>query len=89
MNLPVTVGLRFPIAFVSFNLMKGQYMKNVLKYSVMGLVLALGSSVAAHAHHHQDPPPAPAAPEVDPSLAIGGFTLLAGTIAVARARRRS
>jgi len=29
------------------------------------------------------------APEIDPSLAIGGFTLLVGSLAVLRGRRRS
>ena len=64
-------------------------MKIAFKYSLLVLALTLGSSIAAHAHYKegrpQTPPPAP---EVDPSLAISGITLLAGTLTVARARRR-
>jgi hypothetical protein len=54
-------------------------MKNTLKYSflVSGVVLFLSAS----AHAMKFP-----APEVDPSLAIGGFLFLAGTLAVLRAR---
>ena len=56
-------------------------MKNVLKYSwlVFGIVLFL--SISAHAMKLD-------APEVDPSLAIGGILFLAGTLAVLRARIR-
>jgi hypothetical protein len=69
--------------------------KRVLKYSLLGLALAVGASASAHAdpswHHRHDPdPPCPeprTAPEVDPSLAIGGLSLLGGTIAVLRAGR--
>lgn len=66
--------------------------KRVLKCSFLGLALAVGTS-AAHAdpwwHHHHDPPkPEPRkAPEVDPNMAIGGLSLLGGTIAVLRAQR--
>ena len=74
-------------------------MTKLLKYSLFALALPLGTSTLAVAHEHHDPrPTAPrngcgtndnTAPEVDPSLAIGGITLLGGTIAVARARRRN
>lgn len=54
--------------------------KNPLKYSLVALALALGTCTAAYAKPHF--------PEVDPSLAISGFTLLAGTIAVLRIRHK-
>jgi hypothetical protein len=38
---------------------------------------------------HNAPNVGNVAPEVDPNLAIGGFTLLAGTLTVMRSRRRS
>ena len=56
--------------------------KNLLKYSLVMLGLALGTCSAAYGFGR------PSAPEVDPSLAIGGLTLLAGTIAVLRIRRK-
>jgi hypothetical protein len=58
-------------------------MKNLLKNALVVLGLALCTCTAAHAIAFR-----PAAPEVDPSLAIGGFTLLAGTLAVLRVRRK-
>jgi hypothetical protein len=67
--------------------------KKVLKYSLFGLALAVGASASAHAdpwwnHDHDPPKPQPrTAPEVDPNLAIGGLSLLGGTIAVLRVRR--
>jgi hypothetical protein len=67
--------------------------KKVLKYSFLGLALAIGACGAAQAdphHHHDDDPPKrepKKAPEVDPNLAMGGLSLLGGTIAVLRARR--
>jgi hypothetical protein len=78
-------------------------MKKILKYSLFGLALAVGASTAAHAdpwRHHDPPRPEPwhqhdparpelrAAPEVDSSLAVSGLSLLGGTLAVLRARRR-
>lgn len=56
--------------------------KNALKYSLVLLGLALGTCSAAFAKggYH--------VPEVDPSLAIGGLTLLAGSIAVLRIRHK-
>lgn len=59
-------------------------MKNLLKYSCLVLGFAAGACPAAFGlafGGHQG------APEIDPSLAIGGLTLLAGTIAVLRTRR--
>lgn len=73
-------------------------MNHLLKYSLMGLVLTLAASTSAHAHGwgwvppRWEPLPAPkphVAPEVDPSLAISGIALLAGTLAVARSKRAS
>lgn len=73
-------------------------MKMLLKYSLAALVIALGTSTAAHADPpwwHHDPPhyrPHSAkpnvAPEIDPSLAVSGLALLGGTLTVVRARRR-
>jgi hypothetical protein len=72
-------------------------MKTLMKFAVVAL--ALGFSASAHARGgpptSQLPPQAPSnpvnpnvAPEVDPSLAICGFTLLGGTLTVLRSRRR-
>jgi hypothetical protein len=55
--------------------------KNLLKNASIVLGLALCTSTAAYAGIHT-------APEVDPSLAIGGLTLLAGTLAILRVRSR-
>jgi LPXTG-motif cell wall-anchored protein len=70
----------------------------MLKYSFLGLALAVGASAAAHAdpwRHYDLPKPQPlpmperkVAPEIDPSLAISGMLLLGGSLAVLRARRR-
>ncbi len=73
-------------------------MKNSLKYALLGLALSLSVSTNAHASGWgwgppklPPPPPPPhgpvTAPEVDPSLAVSGFALLAGTLTVVRARR--
>jgi len=74
-------------------------MKNLLKYSLLALAITLTASISAHAdgwsdwgwgqpkHHHHDKP-ANLAPEVDPSLALSGLTLLGGTLTVLRSRRR-
>jgi hypothetical protein len=69
-----------------------------LKLSLLAFALVLPSSPLAHAfgdHSHNPPPPPPphrspgkVAPEVDPSLAFGGLTLLGGTLTVLRSRRR-
>ncbi|MGO9777265.1 MAG: hypothetical protein ACLQGT_15145 [Terracidiphilus sp.] len=55
--------------------------KNLLKYSLLVLGLALGTCVSAHGmvFVHK--------PEIDPNLAISGLTLLAGSLAVLRVRR--
>lgn len=57
--------------------------KNLLKYSLLVLGLALGTCVSAHGMVFTHP----TKPEIDPSLAISGLTLLAGTLAVLRVRR--
>jgi hypothetical protein len=77
-------------------------MKKNAKYAILTLVLSLGASTAAHAwpsyKHDVQPKDSwrfekhasdsdPVAPEVDPALAIGGFSLLAGSLTVLRARR--
>jgi len=78
-------------------------MKNLLKYSALGLALALGSSTFAHASNgrksndgwwdiffptsHNHDHDKRVAPEVDPGLALSGFALLGGTLAVLRSRR--
>jgi hypothetical protein len=54
-------------------------MKNLLKYALLALVVALVGSTAAYA--------TPAAPEVDPAMGISGLALLAGALTVLRGRR--
>lgn len=68
-------------------------MNKALEYSLLGLALAIGATAAAYAEprHHDFDPPRPkrrTAPEVDPNLAIGGLSLIGGTLAVLLARRR-
>lgn len=71
-------------------------MKMLLRYSFLALGLALGASTAAHADPSwwqpspgPTPNPSPSeAPEVDPSLAISGFSLVAGALVVMRSRAR-
>jgi hypothetical protein len=67
-----------------------------LKYSFLVMALVLGTSSYARAdrpfddpfgNNHKPHQPL-SAPEVDPSLAIGGISLLAGTLTVMRAKRR-
>jgi hypothetical protein len=53
-------------------------MKNLLRYAMLVLVVALVGSTAAYA--------APV-PEVDPGMAISAFALLAGAVTVLRVRR--
>jgi len=57
-------------------------MKNVVKYSflVLGMVLLMGARASTPDCGGGT------APEVDPSLAVGGITLLAGALAVLRSR---
>jgi len=57
--------------------------KDLLKYSFVALSLGLCASTAAFGMAFRPGH----VPEVDPSLAIGGLTLLAGTIAVLRIKR--
>jgi len=59
--------------------------RNLLKYSLAMLGLALGICPLAFGFALKNHT---SVPEVDPSLAIGGLTLLAGTIAVLRIRRK-
>jgi LPXTG-motif cell wall-anchored protein len=56
--------------------------RNLLKYSLVILGLALCTCSTAYGFGK------PSVPEVDPSLAIGGLTMLAGAIAVLRIRRK-
>ena len=72
---------------------KDKTLKTFLKYSLLALALSLTASTSARAGGFDpfpkpEPKPIPkTAPEVDPSLAISGLALLAGTLSVARARR--
>lgn len=68
-------------------------LNKLFKYSFLVLALTLGVSTVAHAdprhdHDKDRKPKAHEAPEVDPTLATGGFSLLAGTLTVLRAQRR-
>jgi len=70
---------------------KDKNLKTILKCLLLALALSLTASTSARAGGF-DPFPKPTptpktAPEVDPSLAISGLALLAGTLSVARARR--
>jgi hypothetical protein len=56
--------------------------KNLQKYALVVLGLALSTCTAAYGLAFKR------TPEVDPSLAIGGITLLAGTLAALRIRRK-
>lgn len=56
--------------------------KNLLKYALVVLGLALTTCTAAYGMAFNR------VPEVDPSLAIGGITMLAGTLAVLRVRHK-
>jgi hypothetical protein len=53
-------------------------MKNLIKYALLALVVALVGSTAAQAY---------VVPEVDPSMGITGAALLAGALTVLRGRR--
>jgi hypothetical protein len=55
-------------------------MKNLLRYAMLALVVALVGSTAAYAG-------GPPVPEVDPAMAISAFALLAGAVTVLRTRR--
>ena len=55
-------------------------MKNLLRYAMLVLVVALVGSTAAYAS-------GPLVPEVDPAMAISAFALLAGAVTVLRTRR--
>jgi hypothetical protein len=46
------------------------------------LALVLGTCTIAYADNHRH------TPEIDPSVAVSGLTLLAGTIAAMRVRRK-
>ena len=60
--------------------------KNVLKYAFLAAAIALASGHTASACAVLF---RLSAPEVDPSMAVGSFALITGTIAVLRARRKS
>ncbi|HKT74001.1 MAG TPA: hypothetical protein VJQ47_14010 [Steroidobacteraceae bacterium] len=65
------------------------------KHLVAALVLGLTGVTSAQADNHRfrfpiiwHPPTVIQAPEIDPATAISGLTLLAGGLAVVRARAR-
>lgn len=69
-------------------------MRNFLKYAVPTLLLVFGTSVLANAkdEHRRDDPRSKedhspqTAPEVDPSMAFSGLSLLAGATLVLRSK---
>ena len=74
-------------------------MRNLLKHTLLIFALALCASSAAFATSSPTPAPVPcstadlkckpaAAPEIEPGLAVVGVAVLAGGLAVLRARRR-
>ena len=67
-------------------------MSNILKFALLPLLLAVGGNASAHAAvpcASTNPSCKPkTAPEVDPSLAVVGVSLLAGTLTVLRAHKR-
>lgn len=70
-------------------------MTNLLKPSMLALVLALhtcntvsGTPGSPGGTTQPTKPPPAQASEVDPGLALGGLTLLAGALTVLRVRRR-
>jgi hypothetical protein len=70
-------------------------MKRYARFALMSLILVFGVSTVAKADCPwwdpwcSPPPKKPApAPEIDPSLAVSGLALLAGSLTVLRARKR-
>jgi hypothetical protein len=68
----------------------GEKMRSLIKFALLTVVVAFGASIAATAEA-----PCPSwnrdchkAPEMDLGLAVAGISLLGGTLAVVRARRR-
>jgi hypothetical protein len=59
-------------------------MKNLPRYALLLLYLALSVCTAAHGMVFRGPPHHP---EIDPGLAVSALTLLAGSLAVLRSRR--
>jgi LPXTG-motif cell wall-anchored protein len=60
-------------------------MKSRLKSALVILCFVLGTCTVSHAMVFGG---RPARPEIDPSLAISGITLLVGSLAVLRVRRK-
>lgn len=69
-------------------------MRRLFEYAILTFILAFWATTAAVAKpkHYPDPPPPPPhgkpAPEVSPSMAVAGLSLLAGSLTVLRARSR-
>jgi hypothetical protein len=73
------------ISYPLHNHRKDFYMsKNLLKYTLLVLGLALATCSSAHGMAFFKS----GSPEVDPSLAISAITLLAGSLAVLRSHRQ-
>jgi LPXTG-motif cell wall-anchored protein len=60
---------------------------SALALSVSSQAHAFGDKHEGHGPNYNQPDCPNTAPEVDPSMAIGGLTMLGGTLAVLRARR--
>jgi hypothetical protein len=68
-------------------------MGNIGKYLLLWMVIVAGAAVKANAtpepSYCSAAVPCRTAPEVDPSMAVVGISLLAGSIAILRARSRN
>jgi hypothetical protein len=63
-------------------------MKSILKYSILAVSLSLTAIPSARADRNKPTPGHErTAPEIDPSLALSGLALLAGSLSVVHARR--
>jgi len=67
---------------------KETVMRKVILVTAALAVASLGSAQIGFAKDKDKPKPSTAAPEIDPSSAMSALTLLAGGLAIIRARRK-
>jgi hypothetical protein len=62
--------------------------KHRIVFRIVLLAIVLGTGTAAYARPHGGGGGSTGKPEIDPSLAVTSLTMLAGTIATLRVRRK-